>query len=168
MTYTTTIETPLGTMTASAEDDKLTGLWFTTRQQYAPNTEGWKDAPDYEVFVALRSWLNRYFAGKNPPVSAIPLDPLALQTTVFRQSVWDLLLQIPYGKTTSYGELAKQIAKNRGVPVISARAVGGAVGHNPISILIPCHRVIGADGSITGYGGGIDRKQALLALEKGA
>jgi methylated-DNA-[protein]-cysteine S-methyltransferase len=82
--------------------------------------------------------------------------------------VWDLLLQIPYGATTSYGALAKQIAKAQGVPVISARAVGGAVGHNPISILIPCHRVIGSDGSVTGYGGGIDRKQVMLTLEKGA
>jgi methylated-DNA-[protein]-cysteine S-methyltransferase len=165
--YTTSIETPLGTMTASAENGKLTGLWFATRQQYAPNTGEWVDAPLEPVFAALCSWLADYFAEKNPPVSAIPLDPLASSRTAFRQSVWDLLLQIPYGETTSYGALAKKIAKARGVPVISARAVGGAVGHNPISILIPCHRVIGADGSITGYGGGIDRKQALLALEKG-
>jgi methylated-DNA-[protein]-cysteine S-methyltransferase len=168
MIYTTSIETPLGDMIASAENGKLTGLWFATRQQYAPNTSEWTDKPDEPVFVALRAWLADYFAGKNPPVSAIPLDPLASQRTTFRESVWNLLLQIPYGKTTSYGALAKQIAKVRGIPVISARAVGGAVGHNPISILIPCHRVIGADGSITGYGGGIDRKQAMLTLEKGA
>ena len=107
-------------------------------------------------------WLDLYFAGKCPSFT----PPLAPKGTPFRQEVWQLLLDIPYGKTTTYGELAGKLAARRGLKSMSAQAVGGAVGHNPISLIIPCHRVLGSDGSLTGYAGGTDKKQALLELEK--
>jgi methylated-DNA-[protein]-cysteine S-methyltransferase len=159
MIYTCIIDTPLGAMRTSAEHERLTGLWFTG-QRYFPDTQGWVDKPDYEIFTLLRIWLNDYFAGKNPGL-VLALNP---HGSAFQQSVWDILQTIPYGKTTSYSAIAKQIQSQRGSPS-SARAVGLAVGHNPISLVIPCHRVIGSDGSLTGYAGGMDKKKALLALE---
>jgi methylated-DNA-[protein]-cysteine S-methyltransferase len=120
--------------------------------------EGWTEEPDYPVFDALRSWLKKYFARQNPDIKM----PLAPRGGDFRQSVWKLLLEIPYGQTTTYGILAARLPSGSRM---SSQAVGGAVGHNPISIIIPCHRVLGADGSLTGYAGGLERKQALLELE---
>lgn len=113
------------------------------------------------VFDAVKTWLDIYFSGKEPDFT----PPLHLTGSPFRLSVWKLLQQIPYGKTMTYGELARRIAGQRGLPHMSAQAVGGAVGHNPISIIVPCHRVVGSDGSLTGYAGGVDKKQRLLALE---
>jgi methylated-DNA-[protein]-cysteine S-methyltransferase len=159
MIYTCVIDTPVGAMRAAAKHNALIRLDFTEQQRFAPDTAGWSDAPQEPVFERLHEWLATYFSGKAPTITP-PLNP---HGTAFRHAVWDLLLQIPYGETTSYGALAHKLGSSKGC---SARAVGGAVGHNPISIIIPCHRVIGADGNLTGYGGGLDRKRALLSLER--
>jgi len=158
--YTFITETPLGAVQASAENNALCGLWFIGQKYFPPGTEKWLEAPDYPVFASLRSWLKDYFTGKNPEVKKVPLSPVG---TEFQQAVWKLLLSIPYGKTTTYGALAARLGPAGGKG--SAQAVGGAVGHNPISLLIPCHRVLGSDGNLTGYAGGLEKKQALLELE---
>ena len=161
MKHRCSIRTPLGEMNALAEQDSLCGLDFVG-QKYAPEiAEGWQSDPDHPVFVALRSQLAAYFAGQ---LHAFDL-PLAPKGTAFQMAVWALLRTIPEGTTTTYGALARRVAEQREGRIPSAQAVGGAVGHNPISIIIPCHRVIGADGSLTGYAGGLDRKAFLLALE---
>jgi methylated-DNA-[protein]-cysteine S-methyltransferase len=160
-TYTCTVDTPLGSMAAAAEDEALTGLWFTGQKYYPAETAAWIDKPELPVFEKLRSWLGDYFEGKKPRVN-FPLNP---QGTAFQKSVWEILLQIPCGKVSTYGEIAEQLARKQGAASMSAQAVGGAVGHNPISVLIPCHRVVGADGSLTGYAGGLDKKKYLLKLE---
>lgn len=158
-----TIETPLGDMTASAEKEELTGLWFKGQKYYPTETASWVYEPDYAVFNQLREWLSRYFSG-GPPITGPRLRP---QGTPFQKAVWDALLEIPFGRTSTYGDIAKKLAADRGRPSMYAQAVGGAVGHNPISILIPCHRVVGSDGSLTGYAGGLDKKERLLSLERG-
>lgn len=124
-----------------------------------------KDAVDRRVpvFSRLGEWLEKYFAGETPPSASLPLAP---EGGAFRQAVWKLLLAIPYGEVTTYREIAKAVAELCGKPSMSAQAVGGAVGHNPISIIIPCHRVVGTNGSLTGYAGGVDKKKWLLRLEK--
>jgi methylated-DNA-[protein]-cysteine S-methyltransferase len=156
-----TIQTPLGEMIALAEQNSLCELRFIG-QKYAPEDAGeWQHTPDHFLFVALRSQLDAYFAGQ---LRAFDL-PLAPTGTAFQVAVWALLLAIPSGTTSTYGALAKQLSEWREGRIPSAQAVGGAVGHNPIAIIIPCHRVIGADGSLTGYAGGLERKGALLALE---
>jgi methylated-DNA-[protein]-cysteine S-methyltransferase len=161
MTYTCAIKTPLGVMTAAAENEALRGLWFAGQKYYPAKTGEWITKPEHPVFIILNRWLAGYFAGNNPP-HTFRLDP---QGTDFQKSVWEILLTIPYGRVSTYGEIAKRIAARRGLSSMSAQAVGGAVGHNPVSLLIPCHRVIGAGGSLTGYAGGIDKKKALLLLE---
>jgi methylated-DNA-[protein]-cysteine S-methyltransferase len=161
MIYTCSIDTPLGTMTASAEEGTLTGLWFVGQKYYPPKTDAWLVEPDYAVFEALRVWLTGYFSGGD----SLPHLPLNPRGTPFQKAVWTILLAIPCGQVMTYGEIANQIAAARGMPSMSAQAVGGAVGHNPISILIPCHRVVGADKSLTGYAGGLDKKKSLLLLE---
>jgi len=155
------IQTPLGEMIAWAEQDSLCGLHFAG-QRYAPedNVE-WRECPDTHLFLTLRGQLQAYFAGQLR-VFDLPLDP---RGTAFQMAVWALLRTIPPGMTTTYGSLARQLAGQRDGNIPSAQAVGGAVGHNPIAIIIPCHRVIGANGSLTGYAGGLERKAALLALE---
>lgn len=163
MTYTCAVDTPLGTMTAAAEEEALTGLWFIGQKYYPVATAAWVNEPDYPVFTALRSHLARYFAGEDHGHDIV----LAPHGSLFRKSVWDILLQIPFGEVVTYGDIAQAIARARGLETMSAQAVGGAVGHNPISILIPCHRVVGADRSLTGYAGGLEKKVALLRLEGG-
>ncbi|GHV95951.1 methylated-DNA--protein-cysteine methyltransferase [Spirochaetia bacterium] len=158
MIYTTTLKTPLGPITAAAENEALTGLWFFNQKYYPVQKSTWIEKPDHLLFKSLDAWLHDYFSGKNPRID-FKLEP---QGTVFQKRVWKLLLKIPYGRTSAYGDIAKALAAEK---TSSARAVGGAVGHNPISILIPCHRIIGASGNITGYAGGIDKKIALLKLE---
>ena len=161
------MNTPLGEIIALAEDDAYRGLWFRG-QKYEGMGGGdpalWQrgEAED-PVFRSLERWLDEYFAGRQPQ------EPLILRPagSPFRQQVWQLLCRIPWGSTVTYGQLAKEMAAQLGRQTMSAQAVGGAVGHNPISILIPCHRVVGTDGSLTGYAGGLERKQALLALERG-
>ncbi|MDR3052977.1 MAG: methylated-DNA--[protein]-cysteine S-methyltransferase [Coriobacteriales bacterium] len=157
----TTYSSPLGSITASAQDDALCGLWFDG-QKYCPHgTKAWVFSPDYPVLAQLRTWLDAYFKGENP-VFPGRLSP---NGSAFRQEVWQILLQIPYGQTTTYGTIAQQLARAHGKQRMSAQAVGGAVGHNPISLVIPCHRVVGSTGSLTGYAGGIEKKEALLRLE---
>ena len=158
--YTATMDTPLGKIVAAARDKALCGLWFTGQKYFPSNTKAWENKPDHPVFISLKAWLKDYFAGKN---CEIPF-PLSPPGTDFQQKVWGLLLEIPYGSKTTYGALAARLSSAK--KKASAQAVGGAVGHNPISLLIPCHRVLGADGSLTGYAGGLDKKQALLELEK--
>ena len=157
--FTFVTESPLGKILAAASGDSLTGLWFVGQKYFPGGTEAWSSEPDHPVFVSLKSWLEDYFAKKKPE-NLIPLTPAG---TDFQQAVWKLLLEIPYGKTSTYGAIASRLAAS-GIKA-SAQAVGGAVGHNPISLLIPCHRVLGSGGSLTGYAGGIDKKQALLELE---
>lgn len=161
ITYTCTLDTPLGPITASAENSALTGLWFVGQKYYPTETEPWINDPDHAVLVALRSWLTNYFAG-NGGSFEMALEP---KGTPFQKTVWDILLKIPHGQVTTYGQIAKEIAAAKGLSSMSSQAVGGAVGHNPISIIIPCHRVVGSDGRLTGYAGGMDKKLALLKLE---
>lgn len=156
------IETPLGEMVAMVEQDSLCGLWFVG-QKYAPEDgRDWKQDVDHPVFVKLRNQLASYFSGQ---LSAFDV-PLAPRGTPFQMAIWALLRTIPAGELTTYGALARKVATQREGRIPAAQAVGGAVGHNPISIIIPCHRVVGAYGSLTGYAGGLDRKAALLALEE--
>jgi len=161
--YTCRMDTPLGPATACATDAGLCGFWFIGQKYYPKQTQHWIEKPEYSIFPALRRWLDGYFAARAPRLN-FALDP---QGTLFQKTVWDMLLHIPYGETTTYGELAKQLAVIRNLPSMSAQAVGGAVGHNPISLLIPCHRVVASTGKLTGYAGGLDKKNALLRLERG-
>lgn len=162
MIYTSIINTPLGAMTASAEGGALTGLWFVGQKYYPSETGAWVNEPNHAVFESLRTWLENYFSGSGCAL----LPDLAPKGTSFQKAVWEILLEIPCGRVTTYGEIAKKLAVSRGLPSMSAQAVGGAVGHNPVSILIPCHRVVGAGGNLTGYAGGLDKKKALLRLEQ--
>lgn len=162
MIYTNAYDSIIGSLLLAADDIGLVGLWLNSDRFYAnllANCESVvKETP---ILEAVKRWLNAYFSGHEPKVEV----PLHLIGTPFRQEVWKLLLQIPYGKVITYGDLAKKIAEKRGVAYMSAQAIGGAVGHNEISIIIPCHRVIGANGNLTGYAGGIDKKLKLLELE---
>jgi methylated-DNA-[protein]-cysteine S-methyltransferase len=162
MIYTCAIDTPLGFLTASAEQGALTGLWFVGQKYYPSGMDGWACERDYPVFEALRIWLNSYFSGADR-APELRLDP---RGTPFQRAVWDILLEIPFGRITTYGAIAKKLAAERGLSSMSAQAVGGAVGRNPISILIPCHRVVGSNRSLTGYAGGLDKKEALLQIER--
>ena len=146
---------PLGLMTITAQEDALTGLWFT-RDDEIKNTEARS-----EILDEVKRWLEMYFAGECPDFT----PKLRFSGTKFRETVWEILTEIPYGKTRSYGDIAREAAKRMGKARMSAQAAGGAVGHNPICLIIPCHRVIGADGSLTGYAEGLWRKEALLKLE---
>jgi len=159
-TFTFVTETPLGKIQAAAESSALTGLWFIGQKYFPVDTKTWTHEPGYPVFASLKSWLEDYFAKKKPK-TRIPLTPAG---TDFQQAVWKLLLEIPYGSTSTYGAIASRLAATG--KKASAQAVGGAVGHNPISLLIPCHRVLGFDGSLTGYAGGLEKKRALLELEE--
>jgi methylated-DNA-[protein]-cysteine S-methyltransferase len=160
-TFTFITETPLGKIQAAAKGNALTGLWFIGQKYFPVDAESWSVKPGNPVFISLKNWLADYFAKKKPKTK-IPLLPAG---TDFQQAVWKLLLEIPYGETSTYGAIASRLAAAG--KKASAQAVGGAVGHNPISLLIPCHRVLGSDGSLTGYAGGLDKKRALLELEKG-
>ncbi len=160
--YTCIIETPLGAMRAAAEDHALVGLWFVGQKYYPTQTARWSCETAHPIFETLRGYLASYFSGKADGLK-IRLDPPG---SPFQKAVWDVLLRIPVGQVKTYGQIAREIAGTRGPSSMSAQAVGGAVGHNRISILIPCHRVIGSDGHLRGYAGGLDRKAALLRLEK--
>lgn len=159
MFYSTRIPSPLGTLTLASNGSALTGLWLP-EQKYFPASLP-EAQPDLPLFAQAEAWMREYFSGSNPPIP-FPLEPAG---SPFRRQVWDLLLQIPYGQTTTYAALARQVAAMQGRSSMSSQAVGGAVGHNPISILIPCHRVLGSDGSLTGYAGGVEKKRWLLELE---
>ena len=152
---------PLGGILLAADEIGLTGLWFDGEKYFADNLPAEHTQRETPILAEARRWLDSYFAG-NAPDFTPPLHPVG---SAFRQEVWEILLQIPYGKTTTYGEIARQLSEKRGRPRMSSQAVGGAVGHNEISIIIPCHRVVGANGSLTGYAGGIGKKRRLLELE---
>jgi methylated-DNA-[protein]-cysteine S-methyltransferase len=161
--YTTKYESPLGDIILAAEDDALIGLWLEGQKYFLGSLRERPAVNDgIPIFIQAKQWLNRYFKGDKPDINELKLAPVGSD---FRKAVWKLLCEIPYGKVVTYGEIAEQIAAMRGTGKMSAQAVGGAVGHNPISIIIPCHRVVGADGSLTGYAGGIDKKLRLLKLE---
>lgn len=158
--YIMVYSSPLGMLTLASDGTAITGLWIKGQKYYA-STLGQSACEEHlPVFDCAATWLDHYFRGENPAMTV----PLAPDGSPFRQAVWDILCRIPYGKTMTYGAIAKQLEQTAGKHV-SAQAVGGAVGHNPISILIPCHRVIGANGSLTGYAGGIQKKIQLLKLE---
>lgn len=159
MLYTDSFASPLGEILLVSDGETLSGLYFEG-QKYIPALPEAEKDPSLPVFKSARAWLARYFAGEKPEADL----PLRAAGTAFQRAVWDLLKEIPYGTTATYGELAKRLAARRGRPC-SARAVGAAVGRNPISLIVPCHRVLGADGSLTGYAGGLARKRALLRLE---
>ena len=162
MLYYKKVASPLGEITLRSDGEALTGLWFADDKHYGAKDIAGAALADLDVFMQAEAWLAEYFAGREPKVSV----PLKLQGSEFQMQVWRLLQDIPYGRLVTYGDIAKKIAAQKGVVRMSAQAVGGAVGHNPLCIIVPCHRVVGANGSLTGYGGGMWRKVRLLELEK--
>lgn len=165
MLYVNAYESPIGTLTLASDGEGLNGLWMQGQKYHGASlSEDIEQAEraDDAIIAAARAWLDAYFAGKRPAIDEVPLRPIGSD---FRQIVWRLLAQIPYGETTTYGELAQQVAREQRRQRTAAMAVGGAVGHNPIGIIVPCHRVVGADGSLTSYAGGLDKKIWLLEHE---
>ena len=157
MDYTARYDSPLGGITLASDGAALTGLWFDGQKYFADTL-----APEHEeralsVFDPVHRWLDIYFSGRDPGF----IPPLMMRGSGFRKAVWEVLLTIPFGRTMTYGEIARCLG------CMSAQAVGGAVGHNSISLIIPCHRVVGSNGSLTGYAGGIERKARLLKMEGG-
>lgn len=161
MIFTQHYDSPLGGILLAADETGLRGLWFDGQKYFARDLSAERIEQDTPALAEAKRWLNIYFAGKEPDFTP-PLHPAG---SAFRQSVWEILLKIPYGQTVTYGDIARQLAAKRGLANMSAQAVGGAVGHNEISVIIPCHRVVGTNGSLTGYAGGIDKKIKLLELE---
>lgn len=163
MIYTTYYDSPLGKILLASKDDKLIGLWIERQKYYLGKlNEEIQENDEVKILKKTKNWLDRYFNGENPEIKDLDLAPIGSE---FRQRVWKILCEIPYGKVITYGDISKRIEKEMNKKMMSAQAVGGAVGHNPISIIIPCHRVIGKDGNLTGYAGGIDKKIKLLELE---
>ena len=161
MQYTNKYSSPLGEMLMAADDTGLTGLWFMGQKYFALYLDREHKEKDLPVFRGTKHWLDIYFSGKEPNFKL----PLHFTGSPFQNEVWKILYSIPYGKTMTYGEIARIIALQRGLAQMSAQAVGSAVGHNEISIIVPCHRVVGSSGNLTGYAGGIDKKIKLLKLE---
>ncbi len=165
MYYSSVVPSPVGAITlACGEDGKsLVGLW-TQGQKYhgQPIAGAMTEKSDIPLFDTVKRWLDRYFSRKKPGIAELPLSPIGGE---FRQEVWSILREIPYGEVMTYGGIAKKMAERLNLASMSSQAVGGAVGHNPISVIIPCHRVVGAGGSLTGYAGGIGMKIKLLELE---
>lgn len=161
MIYTCTYLSPLGNVLLAADEIGLTGLWFEGQKYFANTLLDERISQETPILKEAKRWLDIYFSGKEPEFTP-PLHPTG---SAFRQKVWQILLQIPYGQTITYGEIARRLEEKQNISSMSAQAVGGAVGHNEVSIIIPCHRVVGTNGSLTGYAGGIDKKIALLQLE---
>ena len=161
MDYIWHYESPLGGITLGSDGTSLIGLWFDGQIHFADVLSPEHEEKLIPVFKDTYRWLDIYFSGIEPDFT----PPLVMRASPFRKAVWEIMLTIPYGKTMTYGEIAKRIAGQKGVARMAAQAVGGAVGHNSISLIIPCHRVVGADGSLTGYAGGIDKKVKLLRME---
>lgn len=159
--YTCTYKSELGNILLAADEIGLTGLWFEGQKYFANTLPEEHISQETPILTDAKKWLDIYFSGEEPKFTP-SLHPTG---SAFRQAVWQILLQIPYGQTITYGEIARQMSEMQNTPHMSAQAVGGAVGHNEISIIIPCHRVVGTNGSLTGYAGGIDKKIALLNLE---
>ena len=161
MQYTTTYQSPLGEILLACDEIGLTGLWFKGQKYFALYLDKVHEEKETPPFEITKQWLDIYFSGKEPDFTV----PLHFTGTDFQNAVWEILYTIPYGQLMTYGEIAKRLAAKRGLERMSAQAVGGAVGHNEISIIVPCHRVVGVGGSLTGYAGGIDKKKSLLTLE---
>lgn len=158
MIYRMRYDSPLGELTLASKDNKLIGLWFNDQKHFSGSfDEKTIECDDLEVFEKTKEWLDSYFNGDNPSIDDLNLS---LKGSEFQLKVWDLLKDIPYGEVVTYGDIAKRISLN-----MSSQAVGGAVGHNPISVIVPCHRVIGSNGNLTGYAGGLENKVKLLKLE---
>ena len=160
MIYMGRYDSPLGPITLAGEDGALTGLWFDGQKYFGAGLPAGTPEGEPPVFRQVRAWLDRYFRGEDPG----PAPPLAPAGTAFQRAVWEVLREIPYGRTATYGQVAQAAGRGLGRNT-SPPAAGSAVGRNPISLLIPCHRVVGAGGSLTGYAGGLERKEALLKLE---
>ncbi len=163
MEYTHRYASPLGGILLASDGTALTGLWFDGQRHFARGLVGASAKKALPVFDEADRWLDRYFSGRDPG----PVPPLHPKGTPFQTAVWETLQSIPRGETATYGQIARMIGERTGRRT-SARAVGGAVGRNPVSLMIPCHRVLGADGGLTGYAGGVERKARLLALERTA
>lgn len=161
MVYTAEYDSPLGTITLACDGEAITGLWFNGQKYFGNILPRETMQQEQPLFAEARRWLDIYFSGRDPGF----LPPLRYDSTPFRKLICSIMLTIPYGQTMTYGEIAAEAARQQGIKTMSAQAVGGAVGHNPISLMIPCHRVVGTNGSLTGYAGGIERKVKLLALE---
>lgn len=161
--YISSYSSPIGPLLLHSDGYALTGIWVEGQKYYAATIKGeCQEKADLPLFLQTKDWLDRYFAGLKPDPRDLVLAP---QGGPFRQAVWQILLEIPYGQTMTYGEIARRIAKDQGRQSMSAQAVGGAVGHNPITIIIPCHRVIGAGGNLTGFASGLESKVWLLRHE---
>lgn len=163
MYYATTYKSPVGTITMACDEHNLVGLW-NEEQKYFGGTivQQMTQKEDMPIFDVAKKWLEAYFSGEKPVISELPLAPIGGE---FRQMVWAILCEIPYGEVITYGEIAKKVALKMKKSHMASQAIGGAVGHNPISIMIPCHRVVGSNGNLTGYAGGIQTKIKLLELE---
>ena len=161
MQYTAAYQSSVGDVLLAADETGLTGLWFEGEKFYALSLDPEHEERETPIFAITRRWLDIYFSGHEPDF----MPPVHMIGSEFRRCVWELLLRIPNGTTVTYGDLARQVARRRGLRRMSAQAVGGAVGHNEISIIVPCHRVVGTNGSLTGYAGGVDKKRRLLELE---
>lgn len=162
MNYTHHYTSPLGGITLASNGKALTGLWFDGQKYFGASLSKEHEERELPVFEQTDRWLDIYFSGKEPDF----MPPIEMETTPFRKAVWRIMLEIPFGRTMTYGEIADKIAGQKGLPGMSAQAVGGAVAHNAISLIIPCHRVVGTDGSLTGYAGGVQKKKWLLEMEK--
>lgn len=162
MDYIYHYTSPLGGITLASDGKSLTGLWFDGQKHFADTLSAENSEAELSIFEQTIRWLDIYFSGKNPDFT----PPLKMRTTSFGKAVWEIMLTISYGETMTYGKIADRIAKQKGIERMSAQAVGEAVGRNSISLIIPCHRVVGTNGSLTGYAGGIDKKIKLLTLEK--
>ena len=163
MFYKTDYNAPIGRMMIVSDDTRIVGVWLEGQKYFGGVIgEDLLRQDDLLVLQEAKSWLDRYFAGNKPQISELPLAP---RGNAFRQAVWRILCAIPYGEVVTYGDIAKEIARQRGIKTMSAQAIGGAVGHNPISVIIPCHRVVGVNGNLTGYAGGLEVKIKLLTHE---
>lgn len=162
MTYIYYYDSPLGGITVSSNGSEITGLWFDGQKYFGDTLPKDYEEKDLPIFEEAKRWLDIYFSGEAPDFT----PPLKMDTTPFRKAIWEIMLTIPFGQTMTYGGIADRIAKQKGIVKMSAQAVGGAVGHNAISLIIPCHRVVGSNGSLTGYAGGIEKKVQLLTMEK--
>lgn len=163
MYYYYVYSSPVGKLTVASNEKDIVGLWLDKQKHYMDVlTDKAYQEKETEVIKLAKNWLDEYFNSKKPEIDELPIEFIGSD---FRKRIWKILSEIPYGKVVTYGDIARQIAKQNGVEKMSAQAVGGAVGRNPISIIIPCHRVVGANGSLTGYSGGIKVKTKLLELE---
>lgn len=163
MQYTSKYKSPLGEIMIAADEKGLTGLWFVGQKYFALYLDKDNEEKEIPVLKEAKKWLDIYFSGKEPKFKL----PLHFTGTDFQNEIWEILYTIPYGKTMTYGEIANILVKRKGLKRMSAQAVGGAVGKNEISIIVPCHRVVGSNGSLTGYAGGISKKIELLKMEHG-